>query len=175
MSGWNPERVEKLKELWEAGHSASQVAARLGGFAHCTDRGRSAVIGKVHRLGLSGRTVTARKTPPPKRSRPRMLKRNKQKLFIFGAPRIASEPWVPEPEPVIPPHERKSLLGLEDGDCRYPIGDPKHDPDFGFCGRAKHAGLSYCLDHARIAYAPPKPRGTPAAAEPAPAREKVAA
>ena len=46
---WTSERVDLLKKLWLDGLSASQIAAELGGVT------RNAVIGKVHRLGLSGR------------------------------------------------------------------------------------------------------------------------
>src|SRR5689334_4920829 len=46
---WTDERVELLKELWSEGLSASRIAAQLGGVT------RNAVIGKVHRLRLSGR------------------------------------------------------------------------------------------------------------------------
>ena len=46
---WTDERVEKLKKLWAEGLSASQIAAQLGGVS------RNAVIGKVHRLKLTGR------------------------------------------------------------------------------------------------------------------------
>ena len=49
---WTDERVEKLKELWGDGMSASQIAKALGGVT------RNAVIGKVHRLGLSNRGAT---------------------------------------------------------------------------------------------------------------------
>src|SRR3712207_3063070 len=49
MMSWTDERVERLKKLWQEGLSASQIAAELGGVT------RNAVIGKVHRLGLSGR------------------------------------------------------------------------------------------------------------------------
>lgn len=47
---WSDERVEKLKKMWAEGQSASQIAKELGGVT------RNAVIGKVHRLGLSNRT-----------------------------------------------------------------------------------------------------------------------
>src|SRR5690606_16642364 len=57
---WTDERVELLKKLWAEGLSASQVAKQLGGVT------RNAVIGKVHRLGLSGRATPSR----PARSRP---------------------------------------------------------------------------------------------------------
>ncbi len=46
---WTEERVAELTELWNSGLSAARVAAKLG------DVTRNAVIGKVHRLGLSGR------------------------------------------------------------------------------------------------------------------------
>ena len=51
---WTDERVELLKKLWAEGLSASQIAGRLGSVT------RNAVIGKVHRLGLSGRATTSR-------------------------------------------------------------------------------------------------------------------
>src|SRR4026209_1467277 len=58
---WTDERVELLKKLWADGLSASQIAAELGGIT------RNAVIGKVHRLGLSGRA----KSPSSSVPRPR--------------------------------------------------------------------------------------------------------
>lgn len=48
---WTDERVETLKRMWSEGQSASQIARELGGVT------RNAVIGKVHRLGLSNRTA----------------------------------------------------------------------------------------------------------------------
>src|SRR5262249_62413387 len=51
VMGWTDERVETLKKLWLDGLSASQIAKHLGGVT------RNAVIGKVHRLGLSGRAA----------------------------------------------------------------------------------------------------------------------
>ena len=55
---WTDERVELLKKLWADGLSASQIAAELGGIT------RNAVIGKVHRLGLSGRAKSASSAAP---------------------------------------------------------------------------------------------------------------
>ena len=58
---WTDERVELLKKMWGEGQSASQIAKELGGVT------RNAVIGKVHRLGLSNRnTGGAAKTAEPK-------------------------------------------------------------------------------------------------------------
>ena len=61
---WTDERIELLTKLWAEGHSASQIAGRLGGVT------RNAVIGKVHRLGLPGRTTTSRAKTPRTRRRP---------------------------------------------------------------------------------------------------------
>ncbi|WP_029030632.1 GcrA family cell cycle regulator [Salinarimonas rosea] len=73
---WTDERVERLKTLWQEGRSASTIAAELGGVS------RNAVIGKVHRLGLSGRGKAPEKAPPP---------RQRQK------PAAEAEPPVPAP------------------------------------------------------------------------------
>ena len=63
---WTEERVETLKKLWTEGHSASQIANQLGGVT------RNAVIGKVHRLGLSGRATPSRPVKrPPRLARPK--------------------------------------------------------------------------------------------------------
>jgi GcrA cell cycle regulator len=68
---WTDERVETLKKMWAEGQSASQIAKELGGVT------RNAVIGKVHRLGLSNRVggkddeEEAARPPPPRRRRAR--------------------------------------------------------------------------------------------------------
>jgi len=54
---WTDERVEKLKQLWSEGLSASQIAAQLGGVS------RNAVIDKVHRLSLPGRAKSGAPAP----------------------------------------------------------------------------------------------------------------
>ncbi len=58
VMSWTDDRVEQLKKLWEAGLSASQIAAELGNIT------RNAVIGKVHRLGLSGRAKSPSSAAP---------------------------------------------------------------------------------------------------------------
>ena len=66
---WTDERVELLKKLWSDGLSASQIAAELGGIT------RNAVIGKVHRLGLSGRAKSASSAAPrPRKARSPMMR-----------------------------------------------------------------------------------------------------
>ena len=68
---WTPERVETLKNMWSEGQSASQIAGELGGVT------RNAVIGKVHRLGLSNRGSTT-----AKEKKPTHLKENKKNQKI---------------------------------------------------------------------------------------------
>ena len=57
---WTDERVELLKKMWGEGQSASQIAKELGGVT------RNAVIGKVHRLGLSNRNTSGASEPAAK-------------------------------------------------------------------------------------------------------------
>ncbi len=145
---WTDERVEVLKKLWADGLSASQIAKELGGVT------RNAVIGKVHRLGLSGRATPSR---PPSRivraQRPRSILRPALRLTT----RVSPPPPVPlEPEP-LPNGAFATVLDLSEHICKWPLGDPS-DPRFQFCGRKTRAGAPYCEAHARLAYNPPKKR-----------------
>ncbi|MEZ5774907.1 MAG: GcrA family cell cycle regulator [Hyphomicrobiaceae bacterium] len=161
---WSDERVEMLKKLWSEGLSASQIASRLGEVT------RNAVIGKVHRLGLSGRATTSRiKTMRPRKSVAR-AKRHRPVRFpqTPGVPRRdpfaemvaegALEPVFRQVEElVIPLEERKTIQTLKECNCRWPIGDPQAE-DFHFCGRDKEPGRPYCSFHAARAYQPVQPR-----------------
>jgi GcrA cell cycle regulator len=156
---WNDDRVELLKKLWADGLSASQIAGRLGGVT------RNAVIGKVHRLGLSGRATTSRMKSHRPRVRPLTARRPmKTRLPSAGnSPFRAlclgdTEPYVPPAEElVIPLAERKYIQTLTESCCRWPIGDPQQ-PEFHFCGKKKIPGLPYCEVHARRAFQPPQAR-----------------
>lgn len=157
---WNDERVELLKKLWGEGLSASQIASRLGGVT------RNAVIGKVHRLGLSGRATTSRmKSHRPRARAAAQAKRVAKARFPqMGNPTVRglfqpdAEPFVPAVEElVIPLNERKTIQTLVECSCRWPIGDPQM-ADFHFCGKTKVQGLPYCEFHARRAFQPPQPR-----------------
>lgn len=159
--GWNDERVEQLKKLWSEGLSASQIASRLGGVT------RNAVIGKVHRLGLSGRATTSRMKshrPRPRANGPAGNKRMVSKGRFPAAPNsplqaiYQAEPFMPSAEELdIPLAERKSIQTLMECHCRWPIGDPQL-ADFHFCGKQKVPGLPYCEFHARRAFQPPQAR-----------------
>ena len=76
---WTDERVEILTKMWAEGNSASQIAKELGGVT------RNAVIGKVHRLGLSNRatTNTASKSDTKQRPLPKAApKQNKKHVKL---------------------------------------------------------------------------------------------
>jgi GcrA cell cycle regulator len=167
---WTDERVELLKKLWGDGLSASQIAAELGSVT------RNAVIGKVHRLGLSGRAkapapqparAPRRTAPPPQAtqaSHQRAAPRAAPAAIVRGntvlAPAYAMETVAeaaldvrPVEQVVIPLSRRVRIMELREGMCRWPIGDPTHE-DFAYCGNDCGLGKPYCSNHAKIAFQP---------------------
>ena len=158
---WTDERVELLKKLWSDGLSASAIATELGGVT------RNAVIGKVHRLGLSGRAKapapqTQRRAKPTRvpshPMRTTALVRGNTALASDLAPALAPEPQAeaehrPVEDVVIPLSERVTIMELREQMCRWPLGDPGRE-DFRFCGGRSTPGVPYCSHHAAIAYQP---------------------
>ncbi len=155
---WTDERVETLKKLWQEGHSASQIAKQLGGVT------RNAVIGKVHRLGLSGRAAPSQPTRPlykPARPpRPAQAPVHAERPApSHGTPIARREPVISRPvisQPIVPYIEEPgtaTVLTLGAKMCKWPIGDPSSD-SFSFCGRRSDDGTPYCVEHARVAYQP---------------------
>ena len=157
---WTDERVELLQKLWNQGLSASQIAAELG---HGVTR--NAVIGKVHRLGLSGRA----KAPMPQVQRPRKITRAPShpmshgpvvrgnlalspKVMPIATPIVALDPE-PIQDVVVPMSERVTIMELRETMCRWPYGDPTA-AEFRFCGAESPIGTPYCNYHSRIAYQP---------------------
>ena len=167
---WTEDRVELLKKLWTEGHSASQIAAKLG-----MGVTRNAVIGKVHRLNLSGRATQPRSSEPrtPRKTRepshpgrpmgaPSMPRAGNTVLKQF--PRAEAQPrqiTLPEPKPLrlvdLPKDGRITILHLSDKTCKWPIGDPGAE-DFCFCGHGPRDNSPYCEYHARLAYQPVQDR-----------------
>ncbi len=161
---WTDERVELLKKLWNDGLSASQIASELGEVT------RNAVIGKVHRLGLSGRAKAApTATRPRKTARPEGEARPQQRPTTHGNTALAPalEEMVeeaPAPAPKAETHDnvvsmgsRCTIMNLTESTCRWPTGEPGTD-SFYFCGGKTKPGLPYCAHHARIAYQPVQDR-----------------
>lgn len=137
---WNETNTATLKRLWNEGHSASVIAMRLGVPT------RSAVIGKVHRLGINqerqprcypSRTIRVKKTP--RLTKPRAVR------FPIR------EVLPPLPETDTPKGPLVMFADLERHHCRASYGDP-HKQDFGFCGCSVVPGTSYCEDHVRRYY-----------------------
>jgi len=153
---WTEDRVEVLTKLWAEGLSASQIAKQLGGVT------RNAVIGKVHRLGLSGR---AKPSNPAKKKARKTVQRTRQ-------PRVPSAPRTPRPvvrpRPAPPPIEAlpmangefATILTITDHMCKWPIGDPSTS-EFRFCGRkTEDKDEPYCLAHSSVAYQASRRRGS---------------
>ena len=94
---WTDDRVETLKKMWGEGQSASQIAKELGGVT------RNAVIGKVHRLGLSNRTTAGAAAKPETKAKP--ASKPEAKAEVVEEPEQAAEPEKPElkTEPAIAP------------------------------------------------------------------------
>jgi GcrA cell cycle regulator len=155
---WDDERIEQLKKLWGEGLSASQIAAEMGGVT------RNAVIGKVHRLGLSGRAKT-KTTSVASRQRKMAGKTQRVQavsvrgnLAVIEMVEAEQEAVVDTRENVVVPISRRiSIMELREGVCRWPMGDPVQ-PDFAYCGSECTKGKTYCTHHARIAYQPQNER-----------------
>src|SRR3954452_6737043 len=155
---WSDDRVEQLKKLWDAGHSASLIGAELGNVT------RNAVIGKVHRLRLSRRAQSPSPAAPrPRKARPAQHVMRVSRPVSRGNTALAQAYEVEmEPDPVaydnvVPMSQRLSLLELNEATCHWPIGDPASS-DFFFCGGKALTSLPYCAHHSRIAYQPASDR-----------------
>ncbi|WP_439273658.1 GcrA family cell cycle regulator [Pseudochrobactrum sp. HB0163] len=175
---WTDERVELLKKLWSEGLSASQIAAQLGGVS------RNAVIGKVHRLKLSGRGKTTTAAPRSK----------KTAAAPVAAPRAANTASAPSgnasaaPQPAMRATVMKTAGAaalqaevladavaepaiLPNENVVVPISRhltllqltertckwPIGDPlheDFHFCGHESGESSPYCSYHSKLAFQP---------------------
>ena len=143
---WSDEQnVEKLKALYAEGLPGSQIAKQLGGVT------RHAVIGKVHRLGLSGRAT------PSQPARPVFKAPRPPRPVHAPAPRRveAHAPQPPTPVYYVEEPGSATVLTLGAHMCKWPIGDPQ-SPTFRFCQDRAEVGCSYCSSHRERAYVPAK-------------------
>ena len=115
---------------------------------------RNAVIGKVHRLGLSGRATPSKPQRPV--ARPQRPARTAAPAAV---PARRPEAGPQPPMPVVFRCEAPgsaTVLTLGSSMCKWPIGDPS-SPDFTFCGKRACEG-PYCTAHAQLAYQPAQRR-----------------
>ena len=138
---WTDEKVEKLKQLWTKGHTASQIAEVLG------DTTRNAVIGKAHRLNLEARA-------PSKSSGGARDLRDNRLVKRMPAPSDRKAKF--QAILLVKIFERenpKSLENLTDETCKWPIGHPNEEK-FYFCGRKPEGEFPYCKLHVLYAFQP---------------------
>ena len=139
--GWNEDKVNKLKELWGKGNTASQIAEIIGGLS------RNAVIGKAHRLNLSAKIKTRTATSNQyfessivnKDIKSKRGRKDKFKSLII--------------EKDFEPERPKQLEELDENSCKWPKNHPD-EKDFYFCGRSSLKDFSYCKLHLLYAYQP---------------------
>ena len=157
---WDEERTALLRKGWAEGLSASQIARQLGGFAHTKDGGRNAVIGKVHRLGLTKRGASSSqpvKNPlGPRKTRARIAPAHVTKP-IKETPLRAELALIAHLEPL---HDAPVLRKSCAGQCRFIVGPP----DTQICARAAVDG-PWCVQHRRLVYRPANPKGRTRTAE----------
>ncbi|MDB4231831.1 hypothetical protein N9807_03620 [Candidatus Pelagibacter sp.] len=138
---WNEEKVEKLKELWGKGSTASQIAEIIGGIS------RNAVIGKAHRLNLSSKIKTRNASSSQNfdnGSEENSSKQKRGRKSKFQSLIIEKD---------FEPENPKKLEELDESSCKWPVGHPEEE-SFYFCGRSSLKDFSYCKLHLLYAYQP---------------------
>ena len=137
---WTEEKVNKLKELWGKGNTASQIAEIIGGIS------RNAVIGKAHRLNLSAKIKTRSsinhnnigKISDSNNSLKKGRKHRFRSLLL---------------DKNFEPAKNLNLEDLNENTCKYMEGHPD-EKDSSFCGRKTIEKFSYCPLHLMIVFQP---------------------
>ena len=138
---WNDEKVQKLKELWGKGSTASQIAEIIGGIS------RNAVIGKAHRLNLSSKIKTRNSSSSQNfdnSSEENSSEKKRGRKSKFQSLIIEKD---------FEPENPKKLEELDESSCKWPIGHPE-EQSFYFSGRSSLKDFSYCKLHLLLAYQP---------------------
>jgi GcrA cell cycle regulator len=169
-SPWTDERIEYLKARWSQGVPAGRIARELG---HGVSR--SAVLGKIHRLGIAelspyaggcGQRPKEARRPPNHAHAHGVSGKHSYRQKPLPAWVTDATPYIDDPlvDTDIPPPQRRSFLELTSHTCRWPIGDPSNS-DFFFCGAEPSQHKPYCAAHCARAYRPRQqmPRRAPSA------------
>lgn len=179
-SVWSEEKVAELRRLWiDEKLSGAQIAIALG------LKDRNAVMGKIHRLGITRKTaeacgeepvVVASRQPPPAEA-PVVEAAPEASAAapaaaaaadaVSAAPEAAPSPQPsPQPSADVPEADTDAagdafsghpIMQLKESSCRWPIGDPMA-AGFRFCCRQKAGPLPYCSEHAQMSYLPSESR-----------------
>ena len=134
---WTEEKVNRLKDLWGKGNTASQIAEILGGVS------RNAVIGKAHRLNLSAKIIkrsTAHSTNNLKFKEKNLNKKSRK--FKFTSLLLDKN---------FEPAKNLSLEELNENTCKYMEGHPDESSS-SFCGRKTVEKFSYCPLHLIVVF-----------------------
>ena len=137
---WTEDKVNKLKELWGKGSTASQIAEVIGGVS------RNAVIGKAHRLNLSSKIKT-RNTFQSQKS---FEKDDKTQIKLKGKRGKLKTLLL---DKNFEPAKNLSLEELNENTCKYMEANPD-EKDSTFCGRKTVEKFSYCPLHLMIVFQP---------------------
>ena len=138
---WTEEKVNKLKDLWGKGQTASQIAEIIGGVS------RNAVIGKAHRLNLSAKIKTRSsinhnnigKISDSNNSLKKGSRKNRFRSLLL--------------DKNFEPAKNLNLEDLNENTCKYMEGHPD-EKDSSFCGRKTIEKFSYCPLHLMIVFQP---------------------
>ena len=138
---WTDEKVNKLKNLWGKGQTASQISEIIGGVS------RNAVIGKAHRLNLSAKIRTRTTTS---KNDIGILSENKNNIKK-GSRKHRFRSLLLDKN--FEPAKNLQLEDLNEHTCKYMEGHPD-EKGSSFCGRKAVEKFSYCPLHLMIVFQP---------------------